>query len=236
MIGAVPYMNGKPLTRGLDCIEAVPSKLARMLQAGEIEAGLVSAAACFTGLPFAKGIAIACDGECMSVRLFTRKESIRRVALDTSSLTSAILAQVLLPGCEFVPMPPDPGIMLDTCDAAVLIGDPAMRVGGEYVDLGTMWKAVTGLPFVFAVWAVTRRGLVPELTAAKERGLAEIEAIASEESARLGFPLATCRRYLTGVMQYDLTDAHLAGLRLFYEMARDMELAPPEWTPEIWDE
>jgi chorismate dehydratase len=128
--------------------------------------------------------------------------------------------------------------MLAAHDAALLIGDIALaegtarRIGAEkghppYVfDLAAEWKAWTGLPFCFAVWAartdradvVRASGVVELLHASKERGLADLDRLAAEAAARLRLPRRVCAEYLR-LLDYELTDRDLAGLRLFLEMA-----------------
>ena len=241
-IGSVPYMNAKPLIHGLDrepgieLIFEVPSKLAVMLRNGELAAGMVSCAACFMNpdLEIAPGMSISCIGPAESVKLFHRGnvEAIQSVALDISSLTSVLLAKIILReryglSPEFVDMPPSVPGMLETCDGAVTIGDTTMRVpvgGYRELDLGSEWHALTGLPFVFAVWAVNPELASAELTdillSAKARGLASIEEISESESNRLDLPLEVCSRYLGQTMDYDLTERHMEGMRLFREKSR----------------
>lgn len=238
-IGAVPYLNGKPLIYGLDrepevdLICDVPSRLAHMLETGGIEAGLVSVAACFTNpnLRIVPGISISCDGPAESVKLFY-KGQINKVALDTSSLTSVLLAKIILRERydltpEFVPMPPSLPDMLKECNAAVVIGDTTMCAPREAdwteLDLGEEWKLLTGLPFVFAVWAVNpnmaNSDIEEVLLKAKEKGLDSIEEISKSESERLGIPIETCFHYLSKTMNYDLTDRHIQAIKLFREKA-----------------
>ena len=255
-IGAVPYLNGKPLVRGLDgepnveLIYEVPSNLAAMLESGEIAAGLVSSVACFTdpSLQIVSGISISCDGPAESVKLFHkgRLGDIRSVALDTSSLTSVLLAKIilreryeLLP--DFVPMPPSLPEMLEACDAAVTIGDTTMRAPADRwpsIDLGEEWHALTGLPFVFAVWAVNPSlatvELVDILVSAKARGLASIREISMEEASRLGLSVEVCFRYLSRTMDYDLTERHMEGLRLFREKIERYGLMPSAHEPQLY--
>ncbi len=236
-IGAVPYLNGKPLVHGLDrepgieLITDVPSKLAYMLRNREIAAGLVSVFACFDNpsLEMVPGISISCDGPADSVRIFLNKPigDVRTVALDTSSLTSVMLAQIILRECyrlapEFVSMPPDLDLMLDRCDAAVVIGDTTMTAPLDKwptLDLGEEWRNLTGLPFVFAVWAVNPEmatpGLVDTLTRAKQHGMRSLHEISESESKRLDLPREVCHRYLSEIMSYDLTERHLEALELF---------------------
>lgn len=236
-IGAVPYLNGKPLVYGLDrepeieLITDVPSNLARMLRDGEIAAGLVSVFACFENslLEMVSEISISCDGPAESVRIFLREpiSKVRTVALDTSSLTSVMLARIilrerygLLP--EFVSMPPDLDLMLGRCDAAVVIGDTTMTAPLDRwpsLDLGEEWRNLTELPFVFAVWAVNpgiaTPDLIDSLTRARERGLSSLQEISESESKRLDLPVEICHRYLSRIMSYDLSERHLEAIDLF---------------------
>lgn len=241
-IGSVPYMNAKPLIHGLDretgvdLLYEVPSKLAAMLEAGELAAAMVSCAACFVNpkLEIAPGMSISCVGPAESVELFHAHplDEVRTVALDTSSLTSVRLAKIILRERygltpEFVDMPPPVSEMLELCDAAVVIGDPAMKTPSgvwNELDLGSEWHAMSGLPFVFAVWAVNpdlaSSEIVEVLLSAKARGLAAIEDISRSESRRLDLPVEVCRRYLGRTMDYDLTERHMEGMRLFREKSR----------------
>lgn len=248
-IGSVPYLNGKPLVWGIENEPSVrisydvPSKLAPMVSSGEMAVGLVSVAACFAdpSLEIIPGIGIGCAGPVESVKLFCRDDvrSIRRVALDTSSLTSCLLTRIVLlekHGLRFecTPMSPSLDEMLQGNDAAVVIGDPAMKVpAGQYreLDFGEEWYEMTGLPFVFAGWVVNpdraSSEVVDVLTRTKAHGLASLEEISRSESERLDLPYETCYRYLTDIMQYDLTDDHLRGLRLFHRKACEHGLAAP---------
>jgi chorismate dehydratase len=119
-------------------------------------------------------------------------------------------------------------------DAALLIGDRAMRAclpGYQFAyDLGEEWTEWTGLPMVYAVWAI--RGDV-ELGAAeqafhraKEYGLARAGEIAQREAPALGLDAGYCRRYLTNIIRYDLGPAELAGLRKFQQLAAELGFSP----------
>ncbi|MGC5412947.1 MqnA/MqnD/SBP family protein, partial [Streptomyces sp. DT225] len=77
---------------------------------------------------------------------------------------------------DYYTCPPDLGLMMQEADAAVLIGDAALRanlhdaprLGLQVHDLGAMWKEWTGLPFVFAVWAARKDYLAAEPAAVKQ--------------------------------------------------------------------
>jgi len=241
-VGTVPYLNGKPLVWGLgdepevELIQEVPSRLASMLEKRELAAGLVSSVACFMNprLQIVPNISISCIGPAESVKLFYKEslESIRRVALDTSSLTSVLLAKIilreryeLLP--EFIAMPPSLPDMLEVCDAAVVIGDTTMCAPvGRWpaLDLGQEWYLLTGLPFVFAVWAVNPDLAAPNpleiLGRAKSRGLKSLLEISEAEASRLELHVGVCFHYLSEIMDYDLTDRHMEALLVFRERAQ----------------
>jgi predicted solute-binding protein len=177
-------------------------------------------------------ICIAADGIVKSVLLLSKKEpvSIDTVALDTSSLSGANMLKVILEESygmhpRYVDTPPDSvSDMLEACDAAMVIGDPAMlypKDGLFVMDLATEWKKLTALPAVFAVWA--GKGIKPELVeilqAAKTAGMAKLHEIAREESERLGLPLELCDEYLSRIMIYDLGEREMLGLDKFREKA-----------------
>jgi len=247
VIGSVPYLNGRPLMRwftdtaegnasGVSVIESVPSMLARQLEAGEIAAALVSSVELFRrpDLIHAPGCGVIADGAVESVRLLSRVPigEIRRVALDTSSLTSVALIQILLSERygltpAYLPHPPDLNSMLREADAALLIGDLGYRdYGPDYtvLDLGAEWKALTGLPFVYACWIGFPDQLTPELSAtlqfAKEWGIQNLLPIAEREYRSLGETPERTRHYLTEVMHYTLGEREETALRTFGEKVR----------------
>jgi len=249
-VGAVNYLNSKPLVEGLSAFAPeielsfdLPSRLADQMAQGELDVGLIPVvelfrAGTYTMIP---NIAIASRGPVLSVTLFSRVpwSEIRSVALDEGSRTSAALTQVMLqersgirPQVEQLPI----GVPADdlTTDAVLLIGDKAMRAclpGFEYAyDLGQEWTDWTGLPFVFAVWAV-RDGVDLGKTEAafhraKELGLSRAGSIAAREAPKLGLDPGYCRRYLTNIIRYDLGPQELAGLNRYYHHTADLGLAP----------
>ncbi len=249
-IGAVNYLNTKPLICDLEelapeveLVLDVPSRLADLLAAGELDVALIPVieyfrAGCYSIVP---DIAIATRGPVLSVTLFSRVPwaKIRRVALDAGSRTSAALTQVLLRRrygvtAEVVPLPLECSAEDVDTDAVLLIGDRAMRAclpGFAYAfDLGQEWFDWTGLPFVYAVWAV-REGaelgrVVSVLTEAKRRGLARAGSIAHREAPRLGLDAGFCRRYLSNILHFDLGPREQAGLHHYYMLACELRLAP----------
>src|SRR5579871_1271679 len=173
-VGAVNYLNTKPLICDLEALAPeiklvleVPSRLADQLAAGELDVALIPAIEYFRSGRYTvvPDIAIASRGPVLSVTLFSRVPwtGIRKVALDEGSRTSAALAQILLRKQygvrpEVVPLPLDHAAEDVDADAVLLIGDRAMRAClpgfAHAFDLGAEWHDWTGLPFVYAFWAV----------------------------------------------------------------------------------
>jgi len=254
IIGAVPYLNTRPLIQYfLDhpdksahrLIFAVPSQLVEMLLARKIDVAIPSAFSLFAfpGLALVPEAGIVSYGPVLSCRIFMHVpvEGIRTVALDASSLSSVALARILLKerfgvAPVYISLPPDPQTMLARADACVLIGDPALRAllaGYESLDLAEEWHRLTGFPFVFAAW-IARAGedlkdLSQVLRTAKQYGMAHLEEIALREAQRLGFPPEFCQRYLTQAIRYDLGQPEFQGLACFRELcARHGIVSEPE--------
>jgi chorismate dehydratase len=249
-IGAVNYLNTKPLIYDLPALapEAelvldVPSRLADQLAEGSLDVALIPVIEYFRAGSYAilPNIAIASHGPVLSVTLFSRVpwSQIRSVALDEGSRTSAVLAQVLLRKRyavhpQTVALPMDRSAEEIDADAVLLIGDRAMRAclpGFAHAhDLGQEWFDWTGLPFVYAVWAVRKGaelGTVAEaLNETKQRGCARCGIIAHEEAPRLGLDAGFCRRYLANIIRFDLGPREQAGLRHYYQLACELGLAP----------
>lgn len=240
VIGSVPYMNAAPLTRWLFSSEgaqmaevryAPPSVLAQWLEARQVDVALVSSVEHFRrpDTQFVPGLAIASEREVLSVRLFSKVpvEQIRSVALDTSSLTSSALVQILLQQVygispRYRNMPPTLERMLAESDSALLIGDAGMLAdasGLTVLDLGEAWYRWTGLPFVWALWLANSDADMPALTDLLHRayawGARHLDLLIAEASQRTGIPPALCERYLREVMVYRLDARFLQGLERF---------------------
>jgi chorismate dehydratase len=249
-IGAVNYLNTKPLIHQLDelapdaeLILDVPSRLADRLKLGELDVALIPVIEYFRSGTYSivPNIAIASDGPVLSVTLFSKLPwpRIRRVALDSGSRTSAALTQILLRKRhgivpELVPLPLTAGAEEVEADAVLLIGDRAMRAclpGFAYAfDLGQEWHDWVGLPFVYALWAV-RPGVdlgpvVEALHEAKRRGQQAAGQIAFREAPGLGLDAGFCRRYLSNILRFDLGPREQAGLLHYQMLACELGLLP----------
>jgi chorismate dehydratase len=218
----------------------------------------VTALATTSGLRIIPGCAIAAKRKVRSILLVRRAsqplEEIRTVAADTSSRASLAYTRVMFkrwwnPEAVFLPHFPDLDPMLDQADAAMLIGDPALyaleerqnheeRTGQEliYHDLAQEWIALTGAPWVSAVWAIresvlgssglTLEAIAPDFAASRDHGLANIEALVKEWSERMPIPDNTIRAYLTSNIFYHLDKECLEGLQLFYTYAAEQGILP----------
>jgi chorismate dehydratase len=249
-LGAVSYLNTKPLVHGLAEREDlfslrfdVPAQCAALLHEGRIDLGLIPAIEYLRGdYCIVPGVAIGSDGPVKSVSVFSRVpvERIETLALDISSRTSVALTRIL---CErrwhirprLTPAEPDVRAMLTRADAALVIGDPALEIDARSLgllemDLGSEWKALTHLPFVYAMWS-GRPGAcgadhVAALNAARDRGVADLRAIARLEGKGDARREKRSFEYLRDNLRYGLGDAEIAGLRRFHELAAEQGLAP----------
>src|SRR5436190_3568362 len=258
-VGAVNYLNTKPLIHDLEelapeaeLVLDVPSRLADLLAEGRLEVALIPVIEYFRhgGYRVVPDIAIASNGPVLSVTLFSRVpwKDIRRVALDEGSRTSAALTQILLRSRhgvqpEVLPLPLDREAEDIDADAVLLIGDRAMRAclpGFTYAfDLGQEWHDWTGLPFVYAVWAV-RPGVdlgpvAAALHEAKRRGCRHVGRIAHREAPLLNLDAGFCRRYLESIIRFDLGPRELAGLHHYYMLACELGLARRGVNLELYD-
>jgi chorismate dehydratase len=244
-LGAVGYLNARPLVHRLDRRTDVfdlrfdvPSRCATLLHEGGIDLGMIPSIEYLRGpaaYRMVPDLGIVSDGDVASVALFSRVpvSQIRRIGLDTSSRTSAVLTRVLCREAwhidpAFEPVPPGVASAVEGVDAALLIGDPALfldheAAGFTRIDLGAEWTRLTGLPFVWAFWAGRRDAIdaagVAALQEARDAGVADADAIAD---AYCGPDRASvCRRYLRDNIKYRLGDRETEGLRRYYELAAE---------------
>ena len=196
-----------------------PANLVADLNAGRADVALIPVVHLFSHpeLVMIEGLGVAADGPVKSVLLKCNVpvELIKTVARDPASATSNALAKILFPKVDMV----DGG----DADAAVVIGDRALcsapAPAGD-IDLAEAWKEMTGLPFVFAVWAVRKDfadlETVTEIAhQAYEAGLQSVEKIAARYAAELGRSPSFWRDYLGRTIHYKLDDRDMAGLARF---------------------
>ncbi len=248
-VSFIEFLNSVPLGWGFlhgsyrDAFELlfdVPSECARRLSRGEVDIGLIPTIEYqnIPGLRVLPDIAIASKREVKSV-LFVSKvplQQVERIALDTSSRTSVALLKILLQhfhgrdSIHYGSERPDPQRMLEQYDAALLIGNPALTVSHhslQVYDLAREWNRFTGLPFVFAFWAV-RPGVdlgeqAKLFSLSRDQGLREVDSIAKLYSRKLGVPAAEIRDYIRN-LNYSLDESNLQGLNTFFELAAQLGL------------
>ena len=249
-VGAVAYLNAKPLTEYLPQLAPqakilvdLPSRLADGLVDGRLDVALIPSIEYFRnpGFKIVSDACIGCDGPVQSVKLFSRVpiERIGSIALDEGSRTSAAMVRILLkeqfsltPRTE--PLPIGEPLSTVTTDAVMLIGDRAMqppaRPFERVWDLGEAWCRWTGLPFVFAMWTarpdVDLNGLDQVFAAARDAGIDRLDEIALKEAPRLGIALDRCRDYLRNCLRFHLKEREREGLETFWRLAARHGLAP----------
>jgi chorismate dehydratase len=235
------FIHGEQKERCEFLSDAAPARCAEMLGDRQADAALIPVIEYqrIPGLVVVPGVAVASRKSVRSVVLASRRpiEQVRSVALDTSSRTSAALIQIILSrfyglNTSYRVSPPCIEDMLEESDAALIIGDPAMLIEREtlYIyDLAEEWRKHTGLPFVFAFWAIREDSRAwPEgdvdFVAAKREGIEHTEYLAESYAASLGLPRQELIEYLTDNISYDLDEESIEGLRIYYEMARECGL------------
>ena len=266
-LGIVSYTNVAPLHWGLtpwrtpqgwaEFVRGVPTELNAALMDGAIDLTLISSIEFVRNRDRLRALpdfSIASLGPVYSVMLFHWRpwQELQggRIAVTTHSATSVELLRILLDAdgveVELVPVAPDLDAMLASCDAALLIGDAALReavarreLGGRrpfVTDLGEAWYARTRLPFTFAVWASLddrppSEMLVARFRAAREAGLGRLSEVAAVEAERLGLSRQVVQRYLANFRYYlELPDRD--GLLAF---ARASEPAFEDAQLRFWD-
>lgn len=243
-VGIVNYLNSKPLAWGFikglhaeryETLFLPPAQVADWLREGSLDIGLIPSIEVqrIANLRILPGPCIAATEEVRSVLLVSRVPlaQVKRLALDENSRTSAALVRIILdeayglcPRC--VSRRADLESMLADCEAALLIGDPALHVDrSRYLvfDLAAEWRRLTGLPFVFAVWAVAPgvegAGLEEHFDASLRFGLEHLEELVRETATELGLDESLVRSYLTENLSFGLGEAQLDGLRQFWRRA-----------------
>jgi len=253
---AVSYLNTVPLVWGLlhdpaqqglfDLRFALPSDCAAQLASGAADIGIIPVIEMARQkLDYFRGTGISCHGPVRSILLISKVpfQEIRTLATDSGSRSSVMLSRIILAekfglrddkAPRLVSLSPDLAAMLGQADAALLIGDAALRVDPQTLpfqtlDLGEEWNNLTGLPMVFAVWAGRKEVLRPEFGAALldslHYGQAHIEALVRHESQTRNFPEPLVRKYLTEHIVCELGERDYAGLELYLKHAAALEHA-----------
>lgn len=204
-----------------------PAELAAWLTDGRADAAMIPVADFFAheDLAMIDGIGICADGDVRSVLLKCNcpLAEVRTVARDVASRTSNALAAILLERHLHASVEMLPPEQAHHADACVVIGDRALKgvssPGGDY-DLAGLWKEMTGLPFVFAVWAYREdhpqaQRLARIARDARDAGVQAAAELGELHARRLGIDVEACREYLTQVIHYHVGPREVEAMELF---------------------
>ena len=265
-VGHIQFLNCLPIYWGLvrsgalldvELTKDTPDRLNDMLVADQLDIGPISLIEYLRhadDLVLLPDLAVGSDGPVLSVNLVSQVPlaSLRRVALGSTSRTSVLLARMWLAEVhgvapDYFECPPDLTTMLLEADAAVLIGDAALRAtydaprhGLDVYDLGQVWRDWTGLPMVFAVWAVRRDyaeanpGLVKDVHNAfvrsRDDALAHVDEVAAQAARWEVFDAATLATYFR-TLDFSLGPRQVDGLIEFARRAAVVGAVPTSVTP-----
>jgi chorismate dehydratase len=274
-VGHIQFLNCLPLYWGLartgtlldfELTKDTPEKLSEQIVRGDLDIGPVTLVEFLRNaddLVAFPDIAVGCDGPVMSCVIVSQVPLDRlhgaRVALGSTSRTSVRLAQLLLAERygvqpDYYTCPPDLSLMMQEADAGVLIGDAALRanlhhapkLGLQVHDLGQMWKEWTGLPFVFAVWAVRRdfaerepaisRAVHQAFLESRDLSLVEAAKVAEQAARWETFDADLLERYFTTALDYSLGAGQLAGMAEFARRVGHDSGFPPDVQVRLFDQ
>jgi chorismate dehydratase len=220
----------------------LPSVCADRLASGDADLGIVPVVeAIRQNLAILPGTCIACLGAVRSILLISKKpfEQIETLSADSSSRTSVQLARVILAKTyganpTLSPHAPDLDSMLASADAALIIGDPALKLDPatlpyRVLDLGQEWWDLTRLPMVFAVWAgpaPLTRFRQADFLDSYHQGALHIPEIAATESASRGITKELALHYLTQNIVFELGAREQAGMKRFLELVFALPASP----------
>ena len=250
-IAASSYLNTAPLIWSFihgsrrDAVELVtdtaPARCAEMLASSEVDVALVPVIEYqrLTDVVIVPDVCVGSRSAVRSVVLVTRRNNLKkieRVALDESSRTSVALVKIIFREFlgfepEWKRSPPDLKSMLIEADAALIIGDPAMKIPRDQFrvfDLATMWHEFTGCGFVFAMWMArareSDRARAIDFAGARDEGLAHLDEIAAKYEPQIGLSPAEIKDYLTENIAFRMDEEMKKGLELYFELARKHNL------------
>jgi chorismate dehydratase len=250
-IAASSYLNTAPLIWSFvdgskrDAVELFtdtsPARCAEMLLSGEVDAALVPVIE-YHRMHDSLIVPDVCVGSRSAVRSvviaskLNNLKKVERVALDDSSRTSVALIKIIFREFlgyepEWQTAPPDLSSMLRHSDAALIIGDPAMKIPRDkfrVYDLATLWHDHTGFGFVFAMWmarassATVMRAI--DFVAARDEGLAHLDEIAKQHAEQVGLSRDEIKEYLTRNIAFQMDQDMKQGLQLYFDLARKHKL------------
>ena len=221
--------------------DTAPARCAEMLAGNEVDAALVPVIE-YQHIPGVAIIPDICVGSRSAVRSvvvaskLNNLKKVKRVALDESSRTSVALVKIIFREFlgfepEWETSPPDLKSMLARADAALIIGDPAMKIPRNQFrvfDLATLWHDYTGFGFVFAMWMAREANAdavrAIDFAAARDEGLAHLDDIAAEYRTRLSLSAEEINDYLTRNIAFQMDEEMKKGLELYFELAQKHRL------------
>lgn len=261
-VSIVEYLNTAPLVRGFthgplqgkyDLSFTVPSQCAEALRTRQVDIAIIPAIEYqrIDGLVILPDLSISSKKSVRSLLLIAKKpiREVAKIALDCSSRSTQALTKILCAKRwhiepDFIEMQPDLPAMMEKADAALLIGDPALKfaVGGTacnktagasnyfVYDIVEKWRALTSLPAVLAVWAARPEAVTKEVVRDFQDSLAfgikHVKEITDEAAPELKLPAEELRRYLTQNIDYTLDSENLRGLRRYYDLATEIRIIP----------
>jgi len=214
-----------------------PARCAELLARGEVDGALVPVIEYqrMQDVLLVPDVCVGSKSAVRSVVLVTHRNNLKkveRVALDDSSRTSVALVKIIFREFlgfepEWISAAPDLKSMLTAADAALIIGDPAMKIPRDQFrifDLATLWHEFTGFGFVFAMWMVrndsAERVRAIDFPAARDEGLAHVDEIAAENETLVGLSREEIRTYLTENIAFRVDEEMEKGLTLYFELAQ----------------
>lgn len=224
--------------------DTAPARCAEMLARAAVDAALVPVVEyhLIPEIMIVPDVCVGARARVRSVVLVTRGRGLKEVqsvALDTSSRTSAALVRIIFREFfgfepEWKASAPDLDAMLLACDAALIIGDPAMKLSGRedlrVYDLASLWREKTGLGFVFAMWMVREAAMgkmgAVDFAGARDEGLQNIEAIIKLYEHKLDLARDELREYLLENISFELDAEMRQGLDLYYRLAYKHGIIP----------
>lgn len=221
--------------------DKAPARCAEMLARDEVDAALVPVIEYqrIADVVLVPDVCVGARTAVRSVVLVTRRNNLKkieRVALDNSSRTSATLLKIIFREFlrvepEWKSASPDLKSMLMGADAALIIGDPAMKVPpNEFhvFDLASLWREFTGFGFVFAMWMARKNSVFVarqiDFAAARDEGWANLDAIADSYAVQIGLSEAEIKNYLTENIVFQVNEEMRKGLQLYFKLAQEHNL------------
>ena len=250
-VGAVSYLNTKPLVHrlderapGLKLVFDLPSRLADQLATGQLDVALIPSIEFLQNPAYQRvsDACIGCVGPVLSVKLYSRvaPQRITSLALDEGSRTSAAMVQIWLDDQfdvrpEVSPLAIGDGLFDAKTDAVLLIGDRAIGTHSKAFpfewDMGRRWVDDYGTPFVFAIWTalpdVDVTDIESILSEARDSGLANLPEIAAQECGNVHMLAPDCLSYLRDNLYFHFGAEQSAGLELFREKAARLGFLMP---------